>query len=165
MDDIERPLSLALDSAKSVENPSNVSTVINNKVSKEELNSISQVGAFELFALQIISARTRKLAWSLSAISTYSKQVTYYDVERTQLIDQINELRYEKHSLLEDNNTLRHHNENLIENLEKTNLEFQALSLNLDNMRLVRMVRVVSKMIEVPMAEAFFILYDSCLDE
>ncbi|OMJ76392.1 hypothetical protein SteCoe_24260 [Stentor coeruleus] len=165
IDDVERPLSLALESAKSVENPSNVSTVINNKVSKDELNSISQVGAFELFALQIMSARSRKLAWSLSAISTFSKQVVYYDTERTRLIDQINELRYEKHSLLEDNNTLRNHNENLIENLEKTNLEFQALSLNLDNMRLVRMVRVVSKMIEVPMAEAFFILYDSCLDE
>ncbi|OMJ93792.1 hypothetical protein SteCoe_3113 [Stentor coeruleus] len=163
IDDIERPLSLSLYSTKSVENPSNVSTIISNKVSKDEVNSISQVGALELLTLQIMSARTRKLAWSLSAIFTFSKQVTYYDTERIRLIDQINEMRYEKHSLLEDNNTLRHHNDNLIENLEKTNFEFRALSLNIDNMRLVRMVRVVSKMIEVPMAEAFFILYDSCL--
>ena len=94
---------------------------------------------------------------------TYGRQIGHYDSERSRLIDQINELRFEKHSLLEDNNTLRHHNESLIDNLEKTNLEFQTLSLHLDQMRLLRMVRVVSKMVEVPMAEAFSLLYENNL--
>jgi hypothetical protein len=157
---IENPLSHLLEPIiKSVENPS-ISTAASNKMSKEDVISMNQLGAFELFSVQIKSARNRRAAWALASIFTYSKQIIFYDNERTRLIEQINELRFEKHSLLEDNNTLRVHNENLIENLEKSNLEFQALSLNLDNMRLVRMVRVVSKMIEVPIAEAFLTLYD-----
>ena len=156
----DNPLASLLDPIiKSVENPS-ISTATTNKMSKEEVNSMNQLGALELFTIQVKSAKNRKLAWALASVFTYSKQIIYYDSERSRLIEQINELRFEKHSLLEDNNTLRLHNENLIENLEKSNMEFQALSLNLDNMRLVRMVRVVSKMIEVPMAEAFLILYD-----
>ena len=73
----------------------------------------------------------------------------------------MNQLKFEKDSLLEDKITLRHHNQSLIENLEKTNLEFQTFSLHLDEMRFVRMVRVVYKMIEVPMAEAFSFLYEN----
>lgn len=161
----ERQLCNFLDISKSLDHISNISTVIPGKLPREEVNFINQAGATEIIGILLKSVRMRTLAWSISSIITYGKQVAFYDNERTRIIAQINELRYEKHSLLEDNNTLRQHNENLIENLEKTNLEFQALSLNLDNMRLVRMVRVMSNMVEVPMAEAFFTIYDKTFQE
>lgn len=159
----KHPVSVS-ESAKSVENPSQISTVATGKLSREEVNSINQLGALEMMFTQLKGARIRNLSWGICSVLTYSRQIGFYDNERSRLIDQINELRFEKHSLLEDNNTLRHHNESLIENLEKTNLEFQTLSLHLDQMRLVRMVRVVSKMVEVPMAEAFSYLYENNLD-
>ena len=146
---------------KSVEIPSNISSVATSKLSKEEVDSMNQLGALEVLFIQLKEAKIRNMSWGLCSILTYSRQIGFYDSERNRFVDQINELRFEKHSLLEDNNTLRHHNESLIDNLEKTNLEFQALSLHLDQMRLVRMVRVVSKMIEVPMAEAFSLLYEN----
>ena len=151
------------DPNKSAEPPSNISTVASGKLSKDEVSSMNQLGGLEMMFMQLKEARIRNLAWGLCSLLTYSRQIGHFDNERGRLIDQINELRFEKHSLLEDNNTLRHHNESLIENLEKTNLEFQTLSLHLDQMRLVRMVRVVSKMIEVPMAEAFSFLYENNL--
>ncbi len=159
-DDSDRPLSNLLNTSKSDVNPSSITQIATNKLSKEEVTSLNQAGAFELMASQIKSAKARRTSWALAFMIAYSKQISLYDTERTNFIEQINELRFEKHSLLEDNTTLRHHNEVLIENLEKANTEFHSLSLNLDNMRLVRMVRVVSKMIEIPIAEAFMRLYD-----
>jgi regulator of replication initiation timing len=163
-EDFEKPSVPVSEAAKSVENPSQLSTVATGKLSREEVDSINRLGALEMMFNQLKGARIRNLSWGICSILTYSRQIGFYDNERSRLIDQINELRFEKHSLLEDNNTLRHHNESLIENLEKTNVEFQTLSLHLDQMRLVRMVRVVSKMIEVPMAEAFSYLYENNLD-
>ena len=148
------------DTNKSSDYSSNISTFASGKLSKEELSSVNQVGAFEMLVCQLKAARYRRIAWSISAMITYSRQIGYFDNEKARLIEQINDLRFEKHNLLDDNSTLRHHNENLIDNLEKTNIEFQTLSLNLDNMRLVRMARVVSKMIEIPVAEAFFKICD-----
>jgi regulator of replication initiation timing len=161
---VDDPSRMSSVQPKSIENPSGMSTVASGKLSREEVTSINQMGAFEMLFNQLKGVRIRNISWGMCSILTYSRQIGFYDNERSRLIDQINELRFEKHSLLEDNNTLRHHNESLIDNLEKTNLEFQTLSLHLDQMRLVRMVRVVSKMIEVPMAEAFSLLYENNLE-
>ena len=163
VDEPEKSINPMTDINKSIENPSVISTVASGKLTKEEVNSMNQVGALEMMFTQLKEVRIRNMSWGLCSMLTYGRQIGHYDSERSRLIDQINELRFEKHSLLEDNNTLRHHNESLIDNLEKTNLEFQTLSLHLDQMRLLRMVRVVSKMVEVPMAEAFSLLYENNL--
>ena len=74
------------------------------------------------------------------------------------LIETINELRLDKHNLLEDNTALRSHNEALINNLERTNLNFQNLSLHLYTMRLARMLRLIAKMVDLPVLEAFLLI-------
>ena len=135
-----------------------VSTDAAGKLSKEELIGVNQLGGAEVIALQMRNLRTRNVAISFANIVLFSKQIGVFDDERSRLIEQINELRYDKHSLLEDNTALRHHNEALIDNLEKTNMNFQSLSLHLDQMRLGRMVRVISKMIELPMLEALIMV-------
>ena len=135
-----------------------VSTDAAGKLSKEELVGVNQLGGAEVIALQLRNCRFRNLAVGFASVSVFSKQIGVFDDERTRLIEQINELRYDKHSLLEDNTALRHHNEALIDNLEKTNMNFQSLSLHLDQMRLGRMVRVISKMIELPMLEALIMV-------
>ena len=135
-----------------------VSTDAVGKLSKEELIGVNQLGGAEVIALQIRNLKTRNVAIAFSNVLIYSKQVGVFDDERSRLIEQINELRYDKHSLLEDNTALRHHNEALIDNLEKTNVNFQSLSLHLDQMRLGRMVRVISKMIELPMLESLIMI-------
>ena len=135
-----------------------VSTDAAGKLSKEELIGVNQLGAAEVIILQLKNVRLRHIAVGFACVSLFSKQIGVFDDERGRLIEQINELRYDKHSLLEDNTALRHHNEALIENLEKTNMNFQSLSLHLDQMRLGRMVRVISKMIELPMLEALIMV-------
>jgi hypothetical protein len=135
-----------------------VSTDAAGKLSKEELVGVNQLGGAEVIALQLRNCRLRNLAVGFASVSVFSKQIGVFDDERSRLIEQINELRYDKHSLLEDNTALRHHNEALIDNLEKTNMNFQSLSLHLDQMRLGRMVRVISKMIELPMLEALIMV-------
>ena len=94
----------------------------------------------------------------MSSLSTYAQHFGMIDDEKAKPIDQINELRLDKHNLLEDNTALRSHNEALIDNLERTNLNFQSLSMHLDQMRLGRMVRVISKMIDMPVLEAFLLM-------
>ena len=103
-------------------------------------------------------ARIRQLEIGLTTMSNYSAHMGLLDDEKARLIEQINELRLDKHNLLEDNTALRNHNEALIDNLERTNLQFQGLSMHLDQMRLGRMVRVISKMIDMPVLEAFLIM-------
>ncbi|OMJ89188.1 hypothetical protein SteCoe_8740 [Stentor coeruleus] len=128
------------------------------KLSKDELVGVNQLGAAEVVCMQLRNLRQRNLLLGFTSVAVFSKQIGIFDDERSRLIEQINELRYDKHSLLEDNTALRHHNEALIDNLEKTNLNFQSLSLHLDQMRLGRMVRVISKMIELPMLEALIMV-------
>ena len=148
-----RPLSNTSE-LKHAENPSNVSTVAAG-LSKEEVSSMTQMGAFEILFLTFKEVKLRRSAWALSAIFTFSKQVGFYDGERSRLIEQITELRYEKHSLLEDNNTLRHHNDSLVNSLEKANDEFQTIALNLDHLRLNGMIRILSRLAEISMHSAF----------
>ncbi|CAG9311042.1 unnamed protein product [Blepharisma stoltei] len=131
---------------------------MSGKMSKEEIAELSKNGATEVICLQLREVRVRQLAIGFSSIASYSRQVGLFEDERTRLIESINELRYDKHSLLEDNTALRHHNEALIESLEATNMNFHALTLQLDQMRLGRMVRVISKMIEIPVLEALIVL-------
>ena len=152
-----RPYS-SISEIKPAENPSVVSTFAAGNLSREEINSMNQMGALEILSLTFKEIRLRKLAWALSAAFTYSKQVGYYDSERSRFIEQITELRYEKHSLLDDNTTLRHHNDSLISSLEKANDEFQTLSLHLDHLRLNSMVRILSRLAELNMNTAFISL-------
>ena len=152
-----RPISAISSEVKTAENPSNVSTMAGG-LSKEEINSMNHMGSFEILSLTLKEIRLRKIAWALSAVFTYSKQVGFYDGERSRLIEQITELRYEKHSLLEDNNTLRHHNDSLVNSLEKANEEFQTMSLHLDHLRLTAMIRLLSRMAELNIHGAFVCL-------
>ena len=137
---------------------SQISTNPSAKTTKEDILAINQLGGAEIIMLHLREARKRKATWALTSISTFSRHVGFFDDERSRLVEQINELRYDKHSLLEDNTALRMHNEALIENLEKTNIEFASLSLHLDQMRIARMVRAISKMIDLPILEAMIIL-------
>ena len=159
LENAEKLFGSAFDWSKSIENPSSLSTVASGQLSKDEVHSITQAGCIEMMVNQIKSAANRLTSWGICSIFTYSRQVALYKNERQVLFEQINQLRFEKNTLLEDNNTLRNHNESLIENLEKTNLDVHALSLNLDSMRLVRMVRVLARMIEGTVSDAFLILY------
>jgi hypothetical protein len=151
-----RPISANSADMKTAENPGYVSNPTG--LSQEEIKDMNQMGAFEVLSLTVKEVKFRKLAWALSAIFTYSKQVGFYDGERSRLIEQITELRYEKHSLLEDNNTLRHHNDSLVTSLEKANEEFQSMSLHLDHLRLTGMIRLLSRMAELNMHGAFISL-------
>ena len=135
---------------------SQLSTIPSAK--KDEILAINQYGGVEVMSLHLREARKRRTIWALTSICTYSRHIGLFDDERSRLVEQINELRYDKHSLLEDNTALRMHNEALIENLEKTNIEFASLSLHLDQMRIARMVRAISKMIDLPILESLIIL-------
>ena len=154
-----RPISANSADLKTAENPAYASNP--SGLSQEEISSMNQMGAFEILSLTINEIKLRKLAWALSATFTYSQQVGFYDGERSRLIEQITELRYEKHSLLEDNNTLRHHNDSLVTSLEKANEEFQSMSLHLDHLRLTAMIRLLSRMAEMNMHGAFISLKSS----
>jgi hypothetical protein len=153
-----RPYSTVSADMKALENPSNVSTLAAGSLSKEEISSLNQMGAFEIFSITVKEILLRKYAWGLASIFTYSQQVGFYDGERSRLIEQITELRYEKHSLLEDNNTLRHHNDSLVSSLEKANDEFQTLSLELDHLRMSAMIRILSRLAELSMHTGFVVL-------
>ena len=80
------------------------------------------------------------------------------DLRAKRFSQQIDELRYGKYRLLEDNTELGLHNKVLVDKLEKAHMHFQSLSLHLDQVRLGRMVRVISKMIELPMFEALIMV-------
>ena len=129
-----------------------------NKMSADEYKKVNQMGAAEVVGLTLKHARIRQIALGLNTLSNFSQHVGMFDDEKARLIEQINDLRLDKHNLLEDNTALRSHNEALIDNLERTNLNFQSLSMHLDQMRLGRMVRVISKMIDMPVLEAFLLL-------
>ena len=149
-----RPVS-RISESKPLENPSNVSTLISGNLSKEEVNSMNQMGAFEILSLTFNEIRLRNIAWALSATVTHSKHIGHYDNERSRLMEQIAELRYERHSLLEDNNTLRSHNDNLVISLEKANEEFQTISLHLDHLKVSSMIRILSRLAEMNLHNAF----------
>ncbi|OMJ81595.1 hypothetical protein SteCoe_17904 [Stentor coeruleus] len=153
-----RPYSAVSTDIKALENPSNVSTLAAGSLSKEEVSSLNQMGAFEIFSITIKEIRLRKYAWGLASIFTYSQQVGFYDGEHSRLIEQITELRYEKHSLLEDNHTLRNHNDNLVSSLEKANDEFQTISLELDHLRMSAMIRILSRLAELSMHTGYVAL-------
>jgi len=128
-----------------------------SRLSPEEVKQISRQGAGEILGLELRSIRLRQIAIGFASVAEYSKQIGLFEDEKNRLVESINELRYDKHSLLEDNTALRHHNEALIETLEVTNINFEKLSLQLDQMRLGRMVRVISKMMEMPLLDALMI--------
>jgi hypothetical protein len=137
---------------------SQLSAAPSTKLSKEEVVEINKVGGAEVLFIHLREAKKRRAGWALASIWTFSRNIGMFDDERSRLVEQINELRYDKHSLLEDNTALRMHNEALIENLEKTNIEFASLSLHLDQMRIARMVRAISKMVDLPVLESLIIL-------
>ena len=163
-EDLERSKSPSADGSRasilSSENPmmSQLSTVPSAKLNREEIQEINKIGGAEVLFIHLREARKRRAGWALASVWTFSRNIGMFDDERSRLVEQINELRYDKHSLLEDNTALRMHNEALIENLEKTNIEFASLSLHLDQMRIARMVRAISKMIDLPILESLIIL-------
>jgi len=72
--------------------------------------------------------------------------------------ERMRELREDNQILYDDNTNLRQDNKALIENLERTSINFNNLSKQLDQMRIARMVRVIANMLELPIFEAFDML-------
>jgi hypothetical protein len=135
-----------------------LSTNISSHLSKDEITSVSQSGVLEIMNFIINSIKSRRINWALTCIQNYSYNKKEFALEKECYIEEINELRYDKHSLLEDNASLRLHNEALIEQLERTNDDFYSLSILLNEMKIARMVSVLSKLMEIPILDAFFVL-------
>lgn len=137
---------------------SNLTTNASSRLLKEEVVGISQVGAMDVLGLIFKNAGKRKMTWALTSILIFSQSLGDFDCERERFIEEINLLRYDKHSLLEDNTNLRLHNEALIDNLDRSNADCYTLSLILNEMKISRMTNLFSKMIELPMLDALFLL-------
>ena len=85
---------------------SQLSAAPSTKLSKEEVVEINKVGGAEVLFIHLREAKKRRAGWALASIWTFSRNIGMFDDERSRLVEQINELRYDKHSLLEDNTAL-----------------------------------------------------------
>jgi hypothetical protein len=135
-----------------------LNSTIASKISKEEYLAINQSGAVEIILTRLNSAVLRKLSWALTSLEIQTTSTILIDEEKHQYIEEINALLYDKHSLLEDNNSLRLHNEALIDSLEKTNDDCYLLSNMLNDMKIRRMVNVISRSVDSPILEALWCL-------
>ena len=136
-----------------ISNPSMTSTTVSARLSKDELVSVSQLGAVEAIGLNVRASLYRRMAWALTSVYIFTQNLGEFDEERGRLVEEINCLRYDKHSLLDDNTNLRLHNEALIENLERIDENCYILSCMLNKMKLSRMMNIITKMFDTPLLD------------
>ncbi|OMJ79726.1 hypothetical protein SteCoe_20206 [Stentor coeruleus] len=136
---------------------STVSTV-QSALNKDNTLRIKQKGAVQVLYFDICKVVNRKMSVVFASLDAYVKKFGVIDQEKSRLVQQINELRYEKHSLLEDNNTLRVHNDTLISRLEKNTLDIQQIHLNLDLVKIASMVKIVKRQVDLVSLAAFHMI-------
>ncbi|OMJ89287.1 hypothetical protein SteCoe_8584 [Stentor coeruleus] len=127
-------------------------------LNKDETLRIKQKGAVQVLYLNVFKAINRKISGIFAYLDVYVKKYGVIDQEKSRLVQQINELRYEKHSLLEDNNTLRMHNDTLILRLEKNTADFQRINLDVDLVKIVLMVKIVKRQVDLVSLTAFHMI-------
>ena len=135
-----------------------ISISAKKKLTEIELKGINQLGAIQIIFIQFKNIKTRLKAIGLISLYLYYQQTMINEHERINYIEQIHNLRCQKETLMEDNLSLRKHNEILIENLEQSNFSFQAISIHLDNMKIIKMIKILGKMVEVSMLEIFILI-------
>jgi hypothetical protein len=123
---------------------------IAGRISTTEQLAFARIGGAQLIAAKISTQMMRKIVYSFAYTRAFS------DMEPFQ--ERMRELREDNQILYDDNTNLRQDNRALIENLERTSINFNNLSKQLDQMRIARMVRVITNMLELPIFEAFDML-------
>ena len=135
-----------------------MSTEAASKLSNEGPLGESQLRGAKIISLKLRNYRFRSLAMGFGSVSVISNQIKFFDNEKCNMIKQINKLSNDKSKLLEENPLLKNQNEHLIDNLKKTFMKIQNLSLDLDQMRPAKMVRVISKLIKLQKLEALIMI-------
>ena len=134
------------------------STNASSKLSKEDVLIVSQSGAVEIINVVLKTAKSRRMEWVMTLLYVFTQRLSGFDEERESFIEEIDLLRYDKHCLLEDNTSLRIHNEALIDHLEQTNANCYNLSLMINDMKIMRMISILSRLTELPMLDGLLSL-------
>merc|ERR1712113_148370 len=120
------------------------------KISEREQLAFARIGGAQLIAAKLGVYELANTTAAFTTLRCFS--------EMEPMNERMRELREDNQILYDDNTNLRQDNKALIENLERTSINFNNLSKQLDQMRIARMVRVIANMLELPIFEAFDML-------
>jgi len=135
-----------------------LSQIASNKLSPEEITQVNRAGAVEVIGINLREVKTRHLFSAFHTLHSYGKARDFFEEERQKLTETITLLEEDIKGLLEDNKTLRQHNEDLLDKVEANKEGQEQESVDLKEKIATILANSLSKLVQIPMMEAFILI-------